>query len=98
MIIKINYTLSAFAAILLLGCSSVKTADDFISDYCKCIKSATNDEYRKKCEPEMLAQMAEQMKSMQSDGANRAKGSAIIFEVSQKLTEARKKCGDSIGR
>lgn len=77
------------------GCSSTKTADEFLDEYCKCVHNASNDAERKKCEAGMVRGMAEQMKDAESSPEQREKTQALIREATKKLTEMRKKCGDT---
>jgi hypothetical protein len=80
-------------ALCIGGCASTKTADEFLDDYCKCVRSAPNAEESKKCEVDMVRSMALQMKGLPSNSQQREQMEATIHEASMKLAKMRKKCG-----
>lgn len=92
---KISLILLMIVSMVIGGCSSTKTADEFLNDYCKCVHNASNDAERKKCEAGMVSGMAEQMKDAENDPAQREQTQALIREATKKLIEMRKKCWDT---
>lgn len=92
---KLLVVLFVSTAMAVGGCSSTKTADEFLDEYCKCVHNASNEAERKKCEAGMVRGMAEQMKDAESSPEQREKTQALIREATKKLIEMRKKCGDT---
>ncbi len=91
---NVALTIALCIYVVFTSCSNLRSSDDFINEYCKCLKSATDDMERHKCEVHLLEKMAEQMKSAnEQQGGQQKKAQTIINEISQKLVETRKKCG-----
>lgn len=92
MLISVGSAAVLFAA---AGCGSMKTADDFVSAYCECVRKAPDAPGRQRCEMDMVMSMAEQMSNVRSDESKRGQMQSIINDATEKMLLAKKECGDT---